>query len=149
MEDHMRKSVIPMAVAIVSMLGAPAYAAKYTCTFWQDGQQVGTCPIDSGNPNKFCEHIFSPTVTGSCGAQPAGLNLLICSLHDPKLKATEVAKISATSAKADIGRALAEQPGFVAAAVSYALDPDWPSNVIEVYRESGAGRLLQADCAKQ
>jgi hypothetical protein len=145
----MRKSVIPMAVAIVSALSLPAQAAKFTCTFWQDSQPIGTCPIDSANPNKLCEHVFSPTVTGSCGTLQVGLNLLFCSLHDPKLKVMTSARLSAASPKADIGRAFTEQPGFAAAAISYAFDLDWPSNVMEVYRESTTSPQLQADCAKQ
>lgn len=67
MEDHMRKSIIPMAVAIVSALSLPAQAAKFNCTFYQNSNPVSSaCPIDSAGTAKPCMHKYSATLFGTC-----------------------------------------------------------------------------------
>jgi hypothetical protein len=142
----MRKSTIPVAVAIVAALSLPAQAAKYACTFSQDNNQVGTCSVDSANPNKFCEHIFSPAVTATCAAQPVGVNLLACVLHDPNLKPTELVKAFAKSSSADIAQALAEQKGFISEGGSVGQGADWPSNIIIGYQQGSTTPLLLAIC---
>jgi hypothetical protein len=67
MEDHMRKSVIPVAFAIVAALSLPAQAAKFNCTFYQNGNPVSSaCPVDSAGTAKPCTHKYSATLFGTC-----------------------------------------------------------------------------------
>lgn len=143
----MRKSVIPVAAAIVAALSFPAQAAKYTCTFFQNGNPIGQpCSLDTAASGKTCEYKFSSTLTGTCLAQTVGVNLLACSLSDPN-KAVDLGRGQLKS-QADIARVLAEQPGFAAVGAAFSLGSTWPNNALVAYRENLSSPTLQAGCAE-
>ncbi len=142
----MRISTLTVALTVVTAFGLPAQAAQYTCTFYQANNPVGTCRLDSANPGKLCEHKFSPTVTASCLAQPVGVNLLACSLHDPNISAADFGKGPSKSSQSDVARVLAEQPGFGAVGAAIAFGTSWPSNALVAYRENSNSPTFQAGC---
>ena len=61
MEDAMRKSIFPFALAIFAAASIPAQAANFACTFYETGRQVAYCPVASD-----CRHQYSPTLHGVC-----------------------------------------------------------------------------------
>ncbi|MGJ5147760.1 hypothetical protein [Bradyrhizobium sp. HKCCYLRH3073] len=142
----MRKSAI-LAAAILAAMQLPAQAAKYTCTFFRDGNPIGQpCSLDTATSGKMCEYKFSSTLTGTCLAQTGAVNLLACWLSDPN-KAVDLARGQVKS-QADVAHVLAEQPGFAAVGAAFSLGSIWPNNALVAYRENLSGPTLQAGCTE-
>ncbi len=63
----MRKSAIPIAMAIVAVMSLPAEAAKFTCTFYNAGSPVSSpCVIDTADSSKQCKKSYSGNLEGIC-----------------------------------------------------------------------------------
>jgi hypothetical protein len=148
-EDHMRKSVIPMAAAIVSMIGTQAYAAKYTCGFAKDNNPVGQqCSIDPTTANSSCFQPMGGNLGAACAAGKSDddkLEALLCAFGTPT-NLVEAMKSTVGSDQIAAFRALAEKSGFVAQNFSVFATGSRPLIFALAYRESQNSPVFTAVC---
>lgn len=145
----MRKSIIPMAVAIVSMLGAPAYAAKYTCVFAQDNNPVGQqCSIDPTTANSGCQQPLGSNLSAFCAAGKSDddkIEALLCLFGTPA-SFSDAMKSALGRDQIAAFRALAEKPGFVAQSFSIFTTASRPQISALAYREGQNTPTFTAVC---
>jgi hypothetical protein len=150
MEVHMRKSVIPVAAAIVAALSFPAQAAKYTCSFTQANQPVGSpCVIDPTTTTTSCQRNYSSgNLVGLCAAGKTDddkSEALLCVIGVPASVA-EVSKSLIEQSSADALKTLAEKPGFAAQDIVIFPTQARPSLFALLYRETQTAPVLSAVC---
>lgn len=145
----MRKSIIPMAVAIVSMLGAPAYAAKYTCDFAKDNNPVGQqCSIDPTTTNSSCQQALGGNLAALCASGKSDddkREALLCVIGTPS-NFTDAMKGAVGRDSVATFRALAEKPGFAAQNLSIFATASRPEIFALAYRESQNSSVFTAVC---
>jgi hypothetical protein len=149
MEDQMRKSTLPVAAAIIATLSLPAQAAKYTCTFTQNGSQIGSpCNIDPMTTTTSCQQSLGGNLLGLCAAgksEDDKQEALLCVFGVPATIAEAAKGLEAQSSMAAVG-ALAQKPGF--AAQNYAVFATQTRPLLEalLYRENQSSPVLAAAC---
>lgn len=145
----MRKSTIPVAVAIIAAFSLPAHAAKYTCTFSQAGNPVGQpCVIDPTTTNTSCQQPFGSNLTAICAAGASDddkVEGLLCLFGVPA-SATEITKGLMGQDPAKAVRTLAEKPGFFAQNITIFPTQARPTAEALFYRESQNSPVLGAVC---
>lgn len=144
----MRKSTIPVAVAIVAVLSLPAQAAKYTCTFYQAGNQVKQCSIDPTTSNTLCQQGFTANLAGFCIAGKSDddkVEALWCGFGNPNANVTDIFKDADIFSTTRSPKPLAEKPGFVAQALS-SFETKKISNFLVDYKESQSSPAFDAVC---
>jgi hypothetical protein len=133
----MRKSTIPVAVAMLAATSFPALASKYGCNFLQGISPVKElCLMDSATlgAGSSCEAVYpGGTIMGSCSVMNIGAtDQLKCFFHTPdKGTGGEKADVKFTA-----------EPGFLAGGLTQGA----PANLVAAYRENGTSPLLQASC---
>lgn len=132
----MRKSAIPVAVAMLAATSFPALAGKYGCNFLQGISTVQQCNIDSGTPGpgRSCDANYpGGTIMGTCSVVNIGANdQLKCFFHSPdKGTGEDPADVKFTA-----------EPGFQAGGITQGA----PANLSAAYRENGTTPLLRASC---
>jgi len=133
----MRKSTLPVAVAIVAALSLPAHAAKYQCTLKYANSTVKQCTVDTGG--QPCQYQYPKDLTGTCAAQQG---LLFCVLAS-NTSVADVVLGAVTPSLSEATRILTEKPGFVAAAFTY----DKNGAAVElVYREATSSPVFNLYC---
>jgi hypothetical protein len=135
-EVHMRKSAIPVAIAMLAATNFPAFAGKYGCSFLQGITTIKQCEIDSGTggASRSCGALYpGGTIMASCSVINIGLNdQLKCVFHTPdKGTGAEPAEVKLTA-----------EPGFQAGGLTLGA----PANLVAAYRENGTAPFLQASC---
>jgi hypothetical protein len=137
----MRKSVIPIAVAIVAALSLPAQAGKYSCNFFNGSGVIHQCDIESGTSSRACQKVYSSSITGTCFVDKAGTaDRLQCVYHNPN---KSVADLARDAQKGD-ATLTSEQPGFIAGGVTVGT----PAGLLLTagYQESNTTPLFQVQC---
>jgi len=130
----MRKSVIPVAVAIVAALSLPAQAAKFSCIFVQNGNPVSSaCPVDSAGTSKPCTHKYSASLFGTCAG---GSGQLGCIFSSEPLAADRDLFAAPDS------RTLSTGPGLLAGAIAEAST----KRLLVGYKESQSAPEVDALC---
>lgn len=131
----MRKSIIPMAAAMVSVLSLPAQAAKFSCTFYQNTKPVSqACPVDSAGTSKPCTHKYSANLFGDC--QGVGGNRIGCIFSSEPLAADKDLFGAANSS------VLAAGPGMLAGAIVEAST----KRLLVGYKENRSAEEVDAIC---
>ncbi|MGJ5050291.1 hypothetical protein ACQR18_19790 [Bradyrhizobium oligotrophicum] len=146
----MRKSIIPAAAAIAATLSFPAQAAKYTCSFAQANQPVGSpCVIDPTTTTTSCQRNFGGgNLVGLCAAGKTDddkTEALLCVIGVPASVA-EVNKSLMEQNSADALKILAEKPGFAAQDIVIFPTQARPSLSALLYRETQSAPVLSAAC---
>jgi hypothetical protein len=149
MEDNMRKSIIPMAVAMVSMLAAPAYAAKYTCVFAKDNHPVGPqCSIDPTTASNRCQQSLGGNLVAACATAKSDddkLEAVACGFGATANLADAMTIAVGPDQAADF-RTLAEKAGFATQNYSAFATASRPLLNALAYRESQTSPVFTALC---
>jgi hypothetical protein len=110
---------IVLGLLVLGVATGSSQAKTYTCKFEKDNKVVGTCPIDTKNPNVTCIANYSNTLQGTCGGTMIGASdLIACAFHDPKIKASAAIESLIDRAKGTSN--LATPAGFVSGSASIA-----------------------------
>lgn len=123
--------------------------SAYTCVFEIDQKVVKQCNIDSASPSTArCSYPFSGTnLTGVCVVNRLGSNdLLACQIGVPPAGVVEpdVSRVMEGKSAAATIAALAQLPGFAAAAVTQA--PRGKATIHLGYVEKQGAPLFSAIC---
>jgi hypothetical protein len=136
----MRKSMVPLAIAIVATTTFPVYAGKYTCTFQNGGSPLRLCEIESGTDNWWCNQRYSASLWGECTARKGdgGGDQLKCEFDNPN-DAERTRGPDKTDAKINTEKSGLFAGGLTAGA---------PAGLVltVAYRESAAAPAAQVVC---
>jgi hypothetical protein len=149
MEDPMRKSILPVAIAIISTISFPAHAAKYTCTFSQGSSPIGSpCNIDPTTTATSCQQSLGGNLLGLCAAgksEDDKQEALLCVFGVPETITDAAKGLGAQNSMAAVG-ALAQKPGFAAQNYTVFATQTRPLLDALLYRETQTSPVFAAAC---
>ncbi|HEY8337511.1 MAG TPA: hypothetical protein VIQ05_27255 [Tardiphaga sp.] len=142
----MRKSTLPLAVAIAAALSLPAHAAKFTCTFYNAGNPVKQCGIEPLGTQ--CSYSYNANLAGACAAGRDDNDThegLSCAFGNPSTNVADVFKDAAIFSPTRSAKPLSEKPGFATQALS--IFETGKSLLFDVaYRESTTSPIFEVQC---
>jgi len=142
----MRCKLMLISLIAINPLFCSAYAAKFNCSFLNDGTSVKTCTIDSDSAANYCQYDYSASIKGSCFAVPflsPDVVVLGCAFHDPAQKPWEAARAAGDRSKPSF--AVTALPGFFSMGGA-AVKPS-EAYIGAAYLEKAGATRLDANCS--